>query len=188
MVAQSGVRRILAISGSLRQRSSNTELLRAFALLAAPVLNVTLETGLGELPHFNPDLEGREPPAVIAFRGRLRDADAIVISSPEYAHGIVGALKDALDWVVGSGELSSKPVALFNASPRASLAHESLAEVVRTMDAKLVAEAGLNLPLLGKNLDAEAITGNPEMAAAIKTAVHGLVRAIEAGRSSASEG
>jgi NAD(P)H-dependent FMN reductase len=181
------VRRILAISGSLRQRSSNTELLRAFALLAAPALDVSLETGLGELPHFNPDLEGREPDAVMAFRGRLRDADAVVISSPEYAHGIVGALKDALDWVVGSGEFSGKPVALFNASPRASLAHESLAEVVRTMDAKLIVEAGLHLPLLGKNLDAKAIAENPEMAAAIRTAIEALVRAIAAADVSGTE-
>jgi NAD(P)H-dependent FMN reductase len=177
----------LAISGSLRLRSSNTELLRAFALLAAPAFDVVLETGLAELPHFNPDLEGREPAAVIAFRGRLRQADAVVISSPEYAHGIVGALKDALDWVVGSGEFSGKPVALFNASPRASLAQESLAEVVRTMDAKLVVEAGLQLPLLGKNLDAKAIVENSEMAVAVKKAVEALARAIADADASGAE-
>jgi NAD(P)H-dependent FMN reductase len=162
--------------------SSNTELLRAAAKLAPSNVEITLETGLSELPHFNPDLEGNEPAAVLEFRERLRAADGIVISSPEYAHGVPGVLKNALDWVVGNGELSGKPVALFNASPRASIAQESLAEIIRTMDAMLVSETALGVPLLGKNLDAAAIVANDEMAAAIQNAVTILVRAIVANK------
>ncbi len=176
----SGVIRILAISGSLRRMSSNTELLRAAAKLAQAEVEITLETALGELPHFNPDLEGNEPPAVLQFRARLKAADAIVISSPEYAHGVPGMLKDALDWTVGSGEFSGKPVALFNASPRASIAQESLAEIIRTMDAILVRDASLSVPLLGRNLDAAAIVANFEISAAIQNALTALVREIVA--------
>ena len=170
--------RIHAISGSLRQHSTNTELLRATALLVPEGVSVELEQKLGELPHFNPDLEGREAVSVVDFRERLRRADAIIISSPEYAHGISGVLKDALDWTVGSGEFSGKPVALFNASPRASLAQESLAEIIRTMDASLVTEATLALPLLGKKLTADQIVQDAAMQAEIQRSLTALLAAI----------
>src|SRR5262249_47022129 len=109
--------RVLAISGSLRSGSSNTILLRAAAELAPRGLCVILYGGLADLPHFNPDLddEANPPPQVREFRDALRAADGLMICSPEYAHGVPGSLKNALDWVVGSGELSGKPVALINA-------------------------------------------------------------------------
>ena len=109
--------RILAISGSLRRISSNTTLLRAIDALAPPGVEVTLYDGLADLPAFNPDFEGAEPSSVLAFRGQLKSADGVFISSPEYAHGVPGSLKNALDWIVGSGELVDKPVAILNASP-----------------------------------------------------------------------
>lgn len=98
--------RILAISGSLRARSSNTELLRAAALVANPSWTFDFYDGLGALPHFNPDLdfEGATPPAAVAdLRARIAAADALLICSPEYAHGVAGSMKNALDWMVGAG-------------------------------------------------------------------------------------
>lgn len=98
---------VLAISGSLRVASTHSRLVRALALVAPVDFRVSIYEGLAGLPHFNPDLDTDPPdPAVGAFRDRLRDADAVVISSPEYAHGVPGSLKNALDWVVGSGELA----------------------------------------------------------------------------------
>ena len=94
--------KILAISGSLRAGSSNTALLRAAQALAPAGATVELYAGLAELPHFNPDLEGHEPDSVHALRASLRAADAVLFSSPEYAHGVPGSLKNMLDWVVGS--------------------------------------------------------------------------------------
>lgn len=114
--------RILAISGSLRARSSNTALLGAARTLAPKGVEVVLYEGLGGLPHFNADHDGdAAPPAVADFRSRVRAADGVLISSPEYAHGVPGTLKNALDWLVGGhqNEIVGKPVALFNASPRA---------------------------------------------------------------------
>ena len=99
--------RIIAISGSLRAVSSNTALLRAASGLAPQEVEVTLYENLAELPHFNPDLEGAEPRSVTDFRSLLHSSDAVLISSPEYAHGVPGALKNALDWLVSSGELVS---------------------------------------------------------------------------------
>ena len=85
----------------------------------------------------------------------------MVISSPEYAHGVPGVLKNALDWVVGSGELAEKPVALINASPRATHAWASLAETLTVMSAQVVPEASITLPLQGRSLDALAISRGP---------------------------
>ncbi len=138
MIKEFRVIRILGISGSLRTASSNTVLLRAATSLAPEGVDINVYGDLGDLPHFNPDLEGSEPPSVIDFRARLHMSDGILISSPEYAHGVPGVLKNALDWVVGSGELVGKPVALLNASPRATHAQASLRETLTTMDARIV--------------------------------------------------
>src|SRR6476619_6816426 len=117
---------ILSISGSLRRGSSNTTVLRAAALLAPEGVTISMFEEIGSLPHFNPDLDGIEGSAVLDFRRRLQDADGVLISSPEYAHGVPGSLKNALDWIVGSGELVDKPVAIINASPQSSHAYASL--------------------------------------------------------------
>jgi len=113
--------RILAISGSLRAASTNTTLLKAAAALALEDLSLNLFCGLNDLPHFNPDLDNGPPHAAVArFRLQMAKSAVIIFSTPEYAHGIPGTLKNALDWVVASGELYEKPVALFSASPRAA--------------------------------------------------------------------
>src|ERR1700682_2784588 len=113
--------RLLAISGSLRAASSNMALLQAACLLARPPLIVELYDGLALLPHFNPDLDtDAAAPPVSDLRARIRAADGLLISSPEYARGVPGSLKNALDWLVSAEDFAGKPVALFNASPRAS--------------------------------------------------------------------
>ena len=99
--------RILAISGSLRSRSTNTELLVALASLAPADVVVELYDGLDRLPHFNPDLEATEPEAVMDLKRRLASADGLVISSPDYARGVPGSLKNALDWLVLLGVAGS---------------------------------------------------------------------------------
>ncbi len=171
--------RFLGISGSLRASSANTALLNAAVRCAPAGVELILEPAVGLLPHFNPDLEGTAPPSVAEFRARLAVADAVLLSTPEYAHGVPGSLKNALDWVVGSGEFSGKPVALFNASPRASIAQESLAEILRTMDARLVADAFVTLPLLGGNLGAADIASDAALSRTLRSALAALVRDIE---------
>src|SRR5262249_34365639 len=117
---------VLAISGSLRTESSNTTLLRAAARLAPPGVDVVLYEGMGHLPHFNPDLDGEgaaPPPAVADLRARVGAADAVMICSPEYAHGVPGSMKNLLDWLVSTTGLSGQPNALRNAPPRSRHAH-----------------------------------------------------------------
>src|SRR5271165_5402171 len=92
--------RILAISGSLRSTSSNTAVLRAARTVAPSGVDIIIYEGLGALPHFNPDLDGNKPPqSVLELRYEVGLADALLISSPEYAHGVPGCLKNALDWL-----------------------------------------------------------------------------------------
>jgi len=178
--------RFLAISGSLRRVSVNTAVLRAAALLAPEGIEITLYEGLGDLPHFNPDLEENEPPAVTDFRVQVREADGLLISSPEYAHGVPGSLKNALDWLVGGSEFIDKPVVLLNATPPATWAQASLAETVTVMSGRLVSEASISLSLRGKKLDAAGIAADPELAGPLCEAIAAFARAIEGLRSEAA--
>jgi NAD(P)H-dependent FMN reductase len=172
--------RVLAICGSLRAASSNGALLDAAARLAPSDARVERFAGIGELPHFNPDLDRDPPhPAVAHWRAALRDADAIVVSSPEYVHGVPGALKNALDWIVSSGEFSGKPLALIDTS-RSSFATPQLREILTTMEARLVPEASITLHLWTNRVDADAILANADAAGALRGAVATLVAAARA--------
>ena len=92
---------ILAICGSLRASSTNASLLEACRALAPVSLEIAFYAGLGQLPHFNPDLDGDTPPAaVLELRRRVAWADGLLICSPEYARGVPGTFKNALDWLV----------------------------------------------------------------------------------------
>jgi len=176
---------LLAISGSLRARSINTEVLRAAALVAPPSVRITFLDGLAELLHFNPDLDGEgavPPRAVQALREQVAAADGVLICSPEYAHGVPGSLKNALDWLVSGPEVVSKPIGLLNASPRSTHAQASLAETLRTMSAVLVAGASVELPLNGRRLDAADIAADADLAPLLRSALEAMIGAITSGR------
>ena len=172
--------KILAISGSLRSGSSNTTLLRAMIMLAPKGVELELYAGLGDLPHFNPDLEEAAPSSVRDLRTRVEQADGLLICSPEYAHGVPGSLKNALDWLVGSGKFIEKPVALINASPRSTYAQASLTETITVMTGRIVSEASIAIPLAGKKLDEAGIASHPEIGPPLKIALETFVQAIEA--------
>jgi NAD(P)H-dependent FMN reductase len=172
---------ILAVCGSLRAKSSNGAILDAAARLAPPDARVVRFPGVGDLPHFNPDLDvDPPPPAVARWRDALRGADAILLSSPEYVHGVPGALKNALDWIVSSGELSGKPLAQLDTS-RSSFATPQLREILATMEARIVPAASITLHLWTNRVDADAILANAEAARALRDAVAALVASVGAG-------
>jgi NAD(P)H-dependent FMN reductase len=142
--------RLLAISGSLRRASVNTAALEALARLAPEGFVIDVYRGLAALPAFNPDDDedgAAAPPAVRALRDAVAACDGLVIAAPEYAHGVPGALKNALDWLVASDALPGKPVALINCAPRAFHAEAALRETLATMAARLIPEAFATLPL-----------------------------------------
>jgi NAD(P)H-dependent FMN reductase len=172
---------LLAISGSLRTHSSNTETLRALALLAPPQVTVRLFDGLAALPPFNPDqdVEGMVlPEPVRCLRAQIEAADGIVISSPEYAHGVPGSLKNALDWLVSATEVVGKPVALVNPSPRSTHAQVALAETLRTMSMALVSDMPFVVPPSARGMTAGAIAADVELSAPLSDCLDALVVAV----------
>ncbi|HEX9161429.1 MAG TPA: NAD(P)H-dependent oxidoreductase [Thermoanaerobaculia bacterium] len=172
---------IVAISGSLRERSSNSALLRIAASVAPEGTDVVMYGGVGTLPHFTPDLdsEGSTPPEPVrALRELLIRSDAVLISCPEYAHGVPGAFKNMLDWLVSTGELVGKPIALINAAPAGGeFAHRSLIETLRTMNWRVVEDASLIQPFLPRKLVTDAV--DDESRKRIRDAVAALVRATQ---------
>ena len=169
---------VLTVSGSLRTGSSNTTLLAAAALVAPAGVRVSPYDALAALPAFNPDIEdgpGPVPNAVSHWRAALAAADAVLFSSPEYAHGIPGVLKNALDWVVGSGELVGKRVGLLSASAASRFVHPQLVEVLTVMSATLVPEATVVLDVPRRGADAAALAADPAVAPALLLAVTSLV-------------
>ncbi|NIY74500.1 NAD(P)H-dependent oxidoreductase [Thalassospira sp. HF15] len=178
--------KIIALCGSLRAASINKTLLQA-ACKVAPKhgAELSLFDGLGRLPIFNPDNEDTPNNAVSDFRNALQGADAILIASPEYAHGVTGAIKNALDWVVASGEFMQKPVAALNASGRATIAQAALIETIRTMDARIIDRACATIPLNGKNFGVDDILHDPESRTKLDDALGFLVAATTKDASSA---
>jgi NAD(P)H-dependent FMN reductase len=173
--------RILAISGSLRANSSNTAILVAASRLAPFGLEVVLYDGLASLPHFNPDLDTDHPPVpVLTLRRQIGSCRGLLLCSPEYARGVSGAMKNALDWLVSSLEFPDKPVALINASQRATQADAHLRLTLTTMSARLVEAASITLPLLGRGLDADGIVSDSVLSAQLRTALDCFAQAIAA--------
>jgi NAD(P)H-dependent FMN reductase len=171
--------RLVAISGSLRAASHNTSVLRAAQRLAPDGVDIDLFEGIGRLPFFNSDLEaGQLPEQVARFRQLIAAADGLLISSPEYARGVSGVMKNALDWLVGSEEFAGKPVALINTSLRATHALAALTTTLETMSARLINDASITMPLLGTANDADSIVADPELARPLRNAIENFVRAI----------
>jgi NAD(P)H-dependent FMN reductase len=139
--------RIAALSGSLRANSTNTALLREIVARAPEGVLVELFP-LGGLPLFNPDLEPDIPEPAAHFRAVISASDALIVASPEYAHGISGVLKNALDWLVGCEDFAGKPVLLLNAAPRAHHAMAALRETLFTMAAKIVENTSFEAALM----------------------------------------
>ncbi|HJR13894.1 MAG TPA: NADPH-dependent FMN reductase [Rhodanobacteraceae bacterium] len=149
---------VLCLCGSLRRVSANRAALEAARELAPPSLRLDLYDDVSGLPVFDPDVEtGPLPRSVRELRGAVGRADALLIACPEYAHGIPGAFKNLLDWLVGALEFPGKPVLLLNTSARGSHhAQDALREVLTTMSARLLSceSIPVRLPGAGCNVDA----------------------------------
>ena len=166
---------ILLLCGSLRAGSVNAAVLGTAATFTA---SRTFD-GLAELPHFNPD-EDRDPlhPAVAGLRAAIKEASAVLISTPEYAGGLPGSFKNLLDWTVGGGEIYGKPVAWINASSVAAPtggrdAHDSLRKVLTYAGARIVDEACTRIPI-PRDVVADGQVTDPDLRGDIAVAVQRL--------------
>ena len=175
--------RLLLICGSLRSRSSNAAVLRTVKELTPAELEGSIYEGLSQLPHFNPDDDEEGAalnPAITDLRQRIREADVLLFSTPEYAGGLPGSFKNLLDWTVGGGETYGKPVAWINASSTASPtggadAHESLRKVLGYTGTEIVEAACARIPIPRQAVGADGLIHDPELRHELETVVTTLL-------------
>jgi len=170
--------RLLALCGSLRKASLNAMLLRAVKRIAPEEIKIDIYPSLGNLPLFNPDIEHTNPDPVVELRNRIIRADGLIIASPEYARGVSGVMKNALDWMVGNESFVHKPIMLLNASPRAHHALDSLRLTLQTMSAIVVDEACVGVPMLGSQITEDEIVENSQISVSLKRGLRAFTIAI----------
>ena len=163
--------KILAICGSLRAASLNAMLIRSLMRLAPENITMTAYADMATLPLFNPDLDLTPPVSVLELKAQIMATDVVLIASPEYAHGVTGVIKNALDWTVSSDVFIDKAVMVLNASPRATHADAALREILSVMSARILKTASVTVPLIGAGLDEDGAVGHPEIAGILKAAL-----------------
>ncbi|WP_167883533.1 NADPH-dependent FMN reductase [Leptospira ognonensis] len=156
------MKKILAISGSTRANSSNKVLIDVIKEMSKDKFQMEKFPNVNLIPHFNPDEDFDNPPAeVVQFRNLIRAVDAVLICTPEYAMGVPGSLKNAIDWLVSSCEFSKKPTALITASSLGEKGHAALIETLKVIEANVVPETQLVISFIktklvdGKLIDKE---------------------------------
>lgn len=173
---------LLAVSGSLRAASTNSALTRAAAALAPEGVTVTVSELLDSLPHFSPDRDcDAAPDAARQWRAQVGAAAGVLFVTPEYAYGIPGSLKNALDWLVTSGELWRKPVAVVSASPSAKGGEHAYAALLLTLsalEAELVPEASLQVPFVSTKVSKDGTVTDAATMDALRASVETLARTV----------
>ncbi len=150
-------RRILVLNGSTRAKSTNGLFIEAIIRLAGDRAQFTVFPSVADLPHFNPDADmDPAPPEVARFREQLREADGLLICTPEYAMGVPGSLKNALDWTVSTADLRLKPIMLVTASLSGEKAQGSLVETLTVLEGKLAPGTIVLVQFARTKVDAEA--------------------------------
>lgn len=153
--------KVLGISGSLRQASHNTRLLRAAAELLPPGAELRIYGGLRDIPPFDEDAERSPPEAVVALKRAIADADAVLIATPEYNHSIPGVLKNALDWVsrpMAENPMRNKRVLVIGASTGMFGAVWAQAETRKVLGALGARAIDEELPVPHGNIDDPQVT------------------------------
>ncbi len=154
------MKKILAISGSLRKDSFNTKLVEAIKIAAQGKAEVTT-TRIDNLPLFNQDLEASFPAEAQALKDIILAADAIVIATPEYNRSIPGVLKNAIDWAsrpYGQNAFAGKPLLVLGATGGnvgTALAQSHLKEIMLYLDTKIVGQPELYISGVQNKIDKE---------------------------------
>jgi NAD(P)H-dependent FMN reductase len=166
---------ILAISGSLRPNSSNDAVIDLAMQLMKDEANFVRYEGLGRLPHFDDNKEPAQE--VLDLRAQISNADGVFICSPEYAFGVPGSLKNALDWTVSSGELVYKPLALITAATGGDKAHAALLHTFAALSCRIPENGKLLVPFIRSKMTGAEIT-DPDTIEAIKNTLTALINEI----------
>jgi NAD(P)H-dependent FMN reductase len=166
--------KVLALCGSLRRASINRMLLQAMVRLAPEGMEIEIFDGLRALPMFDPDLEVEMPESVRTLREAMAASDALLIASPEYAHGLSSVLKTALDWMVSDERFYEKPIGIVTPSPSSTHAAAQLREVLTTMSGRIVEEACVSVQVRGTGMDVAAILADPTVSRVLMGALRSL--------------
>ncbi|MBB6239220.1 NAD(P)H-dependent FMN reductase [Pedobacter sp. AK013] len=173
------MKKILAISGSTKAVSTNALYITAISRLLGEDFEVASFPSIADIPHFNPDLDQENPPhAIEALRSSIRLADGIIISTPEYAMGLPGSLKNLLDWTVSSASFSKKPVLALVASTQGEKAYQSIIDILTVIEAKV---SPLLISFAKAKITSEAVIIENETLATLKSIIHSFVASMENG-------
>jgi NAD(P)H-dependent FMN reductase len=173
------MKKIFAICGSTKAASTNLLYIAAIAQLLGAEYEVTTLNAIADLPHFNPDIDTAQPPQIIEqLRKNISEADGILISTPEYAMGLPGSLKNVLDWAVSSSSFSKKPVLAVVASSLGEKAYQSLIDVLTVIEAEVYA---LLIPYAQTKINSEATIKDTETLSALKRTLSQFVAGISNG-------
>ena len=172
--------KILAISGSLRPTSSAGAVLKIVADLVPDYVDYKIFSGLENIPAF--DDSQKLPVPVTDFIQQLSEADAVLFCIPEYAFGVPGALKNALDWTVSSTAFTDKPVALITAASNGEKAHASMALTLAALGGSISEETKLHIPFIRTRLNDKGQINDLNLLISIKWVINALLQAVEAGR------
>lgn len=168
---------IVVLHGSLRDTSSSAAVIKKAAGLIGDRAVVVQYKGTGLLPHFDDKVEA--PSSVNELRKLVFDADAVLICTPEYAFGIPGTLKNALDWLVGSGEFDQKPVALITASSQGQKGHAAMLNVLTAINARMTEETQLLISFIRSKIDAGGEVNDDNTSKEIKSVMEALLTLID---------
>ncbi|MEO8588159.1 MAG: NADPH-dependent FMN reductase [Flavobacteriales bacterium] len=165
-------KRILVLNGSTRARSTNGLFIQAIVRMAGDRAQFTVYPSVADLPHFNPDLDVDPAPTAVAhFRELLNTSDGLLICTPEYAMGVPGSLKNALDWCVSSSSLSGKSTMLVTASLGGEQAQASLLGTLRVIEAVVLPETSVLIPFARTKVDPEADVTDAEVSTSLRQAL-----------------
>lgn len=165
--------RILVLNGSTRAASTNGLFIQAIIGLLGDRAVCTVFPSIADLPHFNPDLDVQPAPTAVArFRELIGLSDAVLICTPEYAMGVPGALKNALDWTVSTADFRQKPVMLVTASLSGEKAHAALLGTLQVIEAVIDPETLVLIPFARTKVDSNARITDPDT-------LHAVLRALD---------
>jgi chromate reductase len=177
-------KKVIAIPGSTRKNSSNHGLIKAIADLSGDELDIIVYEGISTLPQFNPDKDNENVAVEVAdFRHQLDNADGIIICTPEYAHGVPGTLKNAIDWTISSSQFPHKPTMLITASTDGSYGHKALLETLKIIEAKNIDKHEMVIRFVKTKINNENKIIDEETLAQVKILIANFIKTLNENKS-----
>lgn len=171
--------KVLGISGSTKSRSTSLSILEFLSRKFKDKIEFKIYNRIGELPHFNPELEEDLPNSVLELRELIEESDGIVFCTPEYVFSLPGSLKNLIEWNVSTVLFSSKPVAMIVAAASGKKAFESLELILTTIESSIPEESKLLIQGAKGKIDKEGNITSQKTIDELTSVVLSLVKTIE---------